>query len=377
MTSAVAIDGRPAMNVWTTAGLLGLFAVAVVATVVAAPLLVYSMTLATFGAAHVLSELRYVDRRFGRHLGIRRLAIMGFMLAGAVAARCSGVFGLLPPEKAVPLELAFVVLLALSAADGSGLRSTLAVTLAIALGAATLAAPFDTAVTLSVLHNLTPLAFLWEISKGRSRSAVMTLALFFLIGLPLLVATGLPGGALLASGLPLPSLDPLHAGPLGEHLYVYVPVPLLYGESATNLFSASVVAQCAHYTAVIVVLPAMLAARDPSARGIVPWPGGWIFAGLIALVSVITLIGFAHGFVPARALYGITASIHAWIEIPLIVIALTGGVHAEKRSPPITEAPLAQNDTIRARAGDNPIAQATNAASTTITIASPATTAPS
>jgi hypothetical protein len=43
--------------------------VLVTGTAVAAPLLAYSVTLASFGAAHVLSELRYVDLRFGRVLG--------------------------------------------------------------------------------------------------------------------------------------------------------------------------------------------------------------------------------------------------------------------------------------------------------------------
>ena len=92
----------------------------VVAVVVAAPLLVYSLTLATFGAAHVLSELRYVDRRFGRGLGIPRVVFMGLMLAGAVAARSGGVFGFIDAIDAVVIELSFVVALALSAAAENG-----------------------------------------------------------------------------------------------------------------------------------------------------------------------------------------------------------------------------------------------------------------
>jgi hypothetical protein len=63
-----------------------LFGSIVVIAAVAAPLLVYSLTLAMFGAAHVLSELRYVDRRFGRGLGLPYAAVMGALLAGAVAA---------------------------------------------------------------------------------------------------------------------------------------------------------------------------------------------------------------------------------------------------------------------------------------------------
>ena len=74
----------------------------------------------------------------------------------------------------------------------------------------------------------------------------MTLALTAFVGLPILVATGLPRIALAAVGLVVPSIDPLGAGPLGNHLYVYVPSQLQGAGSAIDLFSASVVAQCAH-----------------------------------------------------------------------------------------------------------------------------------
>jgi hypothetical protein len=175
-----------------------------------------------------------------------------------------------------------------------------------------------------------------------------------------------------AAGLVSRSLDPLGAGPLGHHLWVYVPAPLLAGGSAVDLFSASVVAQCGHYAAVIVLLPALLARESPAARGILPWPGGRPFAALVALVSAVAFWRFTQGFVPARALYGIAASIHAWIEIPLIVIALTGG--QARRRPRPAEAPLATVETTRARPADMPAAHAITAASTRITTPSAAAT---
>ena len=67
----------------------------------------------------------------------------------------------------------------------------------------------------------------------------------------------------------------------------------------------------------------ILQRRDSSAAGLLPWPRGIAFAAIVALASVVALQRFAGAFVEARALYGIAASIHAWIEIPLIVIALT------------------------------------------------------
>src|SRR6185436_6236478 len=99
----------------------------------------------------------------------RRVLFMGLMLAGAVAARSGGVLGFIDPTDAVVVELSFVVALALSAAAGKWPRRILGVGIAGALGVATLAAPFDTAISLSILHNLTPLAFLYEIVPPRSR----------------------------------------------------------------------------------------------------------------------------------------------------------------------------------------------------------------
>jgi MFS family permease len=342
----------------------------VVVAAVAAPLLIYSTTLATFGLAHVLSELRYVDRRFGRALGAPRILIMSVLLAGAVAARASGVFGLLGITAAVPLELGFVAALALSAARGSRLQRGLALGIAGVLGIATLAAPFDTAISLSILHNLTPLAFLWEISRPAWRWRIMLLALLVFVALPLFVATGLPRLALMSASIVAPSIDPLGAGPLADQLYVYVPVPLQDTASAIDLFSASVVAQCAHYAAVIFVLPAMLATSDPRAAGLVAWPRGRIFFPIIAVLSSLALYRFANGFGSARAFYGIAASFHAWVEIPLVIIAVTGRFQPNSKSPTSVEAPLAATETMKALIGDSAVTQMTIAASTTATTAS-------
>jgi hypothetical protein len=235
--------------------------------------------------------------------------------------------------------------------------------------------PFDTAISLSILHNLTPLAFLWEISQRKSRWRVMLPALLVFVGLPVLVATGLPRLALAAAGIVASPLDPLDAGPLAGHLYIYVPVPLQSAASAVDLFSASVVAQCAHYAAVILVLPAMLAAGDPEARGIVAWPRGRVFVAILVVLSSIALYRFASGFVAARSLYGIAASLHAWVEIPLVIIAVTQRRYPNSAIPISVEAPFAIVETTKALAAERPVAQRMMAASTTTTIASAQPTA--
>lgn len=322
---------KPGMGIaWTLTIAVGAL---VLCLAVLAPLLVYTVSLASFGAAHVLSELRYVDRRFGRALGELQIALMALLLAGAAGARALGVFDILDTQVAVVAELACVAALALSAAQGRGIRSTLAIGVAMLLAVATLVAPFDTVITLALLHNLTPLAFLWELLPSHARRQGMALAFVAFIALPLLVATGMPRLALTGLGLELPSLDPLGAGPIARHLYVYLPSPLLGSANAIDLFSGAVVAQCAHYAAVIVVLPALLARYAPGARGLVAWPRGSTFFAVVAGVSALLLVAFGHAFANTRAVYGIAASMHAWIEVPLIVLALTRSAHERETEP--------------------------------------------
>jgi hypothetical protein len=307
------------------------------------PLAAYSGALAVFGLPHVLSELRYVDRRFGRRLEPGLLVTVLAILAGIVAIRAATVFHLVPAGLGVPGELAAVTVMVLACARGATQRKALAIAVGVALGAGTLLAPFDTAIAMSVLHNLTPLAFLWQLAPAGQRARFMAPAAAALLGLPLLVATGLPRVALHGLGLVGGDADPLGAGGLAANLSVYVPPALEASRNAADLFTAAVVAQGAHYIAVIAVLPMLLARLDPAARGLLPWPRGHIFALLCLAVAAASLAGFSGGFGEARAVYGIAASFHAWIELPLIILALTAAQPSS--SPTSIEAALAMSET--------------------------------
>jgi hypothetical protein len=298
---------------------------------IAAPLAVYTVSLAAFGLPHVLSELRYVDRRFGLHVGRALLWRMFPLLLAIVAARAALVFYLVPAIIEVPTELALVALLALSLIDGTPGQRIAAVLIAFAIGGATALAPFNTAVVLAVLHNLTPLGFLWQITKGESRTRVMSLAALGFVGLPLLVATGLPR-LVLTSLSGTTEFDPLGAGPLHDHVYVYVPAALAVTSHAIDLFTASVVAQGAHYFCVIVVLPMMLGRVDRGAHGLFSWPSGAWFAVLCAGAATVGGLGFLNSFAESRALYGIFASVHAWLEIPVLIFALFGAARGLNKS---------------------------------------------
>ncbi len=308
------------------------------------PLAAYSAALAAFGLPHVLSELRYVDRRFGRRLEPGLVAMVLAMLAGIVAIRAATVFHLMPPTIGVPAELAGVTLMALACARGAVQRGALAGVTGIALGTATLLAPFGTAITLSILHNLTPLAFLWQLAPASQRGRIMAPAVAALLALPLLVATGLPRALLHGLGVAGTSADPIGAGPLAADLSVYVPPALETSRHAVDLFTASVVAQGGHYIAVIAVLPMLLARLDPQARGLVPWPGGRVFILLCAVVAGVSLAAFFAGFAEARAIYGLAASFHAWLELPILILALTA-VQRPSNSPKSIEPALAISET--------------------------------
>jgi hypothetical protein len=297
-----------------------------------APLAAYTVALAFFGLPHVLSELRYVDRRFGRRLPPALLAQIAALLCVIVAARACVLFGAAPASVGAPVELGSGALLALLCArggcarGGGGARKAVALSVAGAIGGATMIAPFTTSVAVAILHNFTPLGFLWQIAPRGERPRVMAAAGFGLLLLPLLAAMGAAHWALGAGPSPF---DPLGAGPLAEHLGVYVPRPFLDGPRAVDFFTASVIAQGAHYLGVIVILPWMLGRLDPGARGLVRWPRGVLFALFCAGVAGLALSGFFADFARARAYYGLFAAVHAWIEVPVLILALTGGVSGE------------------------------------------------
>jgi hypothetical protein len=331
---------------------------------IAEPLAAYSAALAIFGLPHVLSELRYVDCRFGRRVERRWLAEILLLLAAIIAIRLATVIQLLPPRIGVPAELAGVAILALACARGTLGRRALALAIGLAIGAAVLAEPFSTSVTLAVLHNLTPLALLWQLVPPPARMRAMAWAAGALLGLPLFVATGLPRLALEMLGIVGIGADPVRAGPLAEHIGVYVPPLLLDSNRAADFFTASVVAQGAHYLAVILVLPLLLRRLDSGAAGLVPWPRRFVL--LLGLAAAGSLAFFLTGFAAARSYYSVAAALHAWIEIPILVLALTGGVQARSK-PTSKDSMLASSDSVSAGPSRSPAIQATSSPSATTT----------
>jgi hypothetical protein len=320
-----AIPSRPLLDelllrpIAAVSGAVFLFVIAVAA--VALPLATYTTALAMFGFAHVGSELRYVDHRFGTRLGGGVLLWLGAGLAGTVAVRVAGMAGVMPYGAAIVLELAIV-----AAMTGSMVvtmrrfRAVGAIVAAVLFGSAVVA-PVPTFLFLAVAHNLTPLGFLADALDGVERRRVLTALSLPFVVLPLTIATGLPHALLAYAGLVAPELSMFAGGTLADNLGAYVPQAYLDAPWAVNVFSAAVFAQCMHYAVVIFVLPRLIAG-GAAAQTTLPWPNVGRFVLYLVALALVLAVGFSFDYGAARKLYALAALVHGWIEIPILVLAL-------------------------------------------------------
>lgn len=314
---------RPAVALLAAAGVL-LAALAAVA----APLATYAVTLATLGLAHVLAELRYVDARFAPRFGRRAGPLIVALLAGVVALRAGGLAGAVPRGALVTLELAAVALLAaatLPALARRG-RGPLAVGSAVvlALGAGLLLSPGATLVVLAGLHTLTPVGLLAERLRGEARRRALGACLAVFGGVPLLIASGLPEAALAAAAPALlaPDASPFAGLTLAANLPVYVPPPLLGSDLARHLFAAFAFLQVMHYAAVLHLLPRLDDEASWTGGALVPWPRRTWFTAGVVVAAVAVAPAFLAAFHDARSAYGLAAAVHAWLEVPALLVAL-------------------------------------------------------
>lgn len=320
------VDGRAGP------GVTAILVVAVVGSV-AWPLATYTLTLAAFGLAHVLAELRYVDLRFGRRLGRALAWAMVVALAGIVLARLGSIAGLLTGPAAIAVELgcglSLVALVLPSLWRTRPWAGVIGLVAAIGLALAILVAPAAGLLTIAVLHNLTPVGFVLEATSGSARRRAAWWCLVVFVAIPLVIVMGWGWWIVASAGIAAPEASPLGYGPLQEAMRAYLPVQRLPPVLALHLFSACVFLQCAHYVTVLGVMPRLLSA---GARGRLRWPGprAWL---LVLGATVLALLPFALDFAEARRGYGVLAAVHAWVELPLLLLALLGarGSHGTPR----------------------------------------------
>jgi hypothetical protein len=308
-------------------GAVVVFAAVAAALAAAAPLAAYAGSLALFGLPHVLAELRYVDGRFGRRTSRGHVVSIAVLLALVVALRALVMSGRVDAMDAIVVELGLVAVLAFVVVP-TLLARPLAAVPALLVGGALLAgswaAPLLTVVLLAVLHNVTPVGFLFErlgVRGMRGRAGWLVAILF--VGVPLLIASGLPSDALAAVGVFAPEATFGSVGGLAGHRRVFVPGGWFAGASVTHAFAAATYLQLLHYGAVLLVLPRLLRAGDGVVdRPLLPWPRARVLACVIAALALVTATFFVRDFRGTRAAYGMLAAVHAWIEIPVLLLAL-------------------------------------------------------
>lgn len=279
-----------------------------------APVWTYAISLLLFGLPHVLVELRYVDERFAGRLPRRAILGFGACLIGIVLMRALGLFGVGGSSERITTELAIGVALILVALPL--LRRTaappLATAIAVLLLGGILYAPVATLVIMALLHNLTPVGFLAERLRGRDRRRAMTACLVVFAAIPAALLLTPPSGTFL--------IGPLTIGHIDSHLPAFVPPALLGTELADRLFATAAYLQCMHYAVVLHVLPRLSGGAE-TAHATLPWPGRHVFAGLVAAIGLLTAIAFAVNFTGTRSVYALFAAVHAWIEIPVLLVA--------------------------------------------------------
>jgi hypothetical protein len=301
---------------------VGTLALAVLA--VAFPLATYAVSLALFGLPHVVSELRYVDLRFSERYGRGFMGAVGVGLLAVVLTRVATLSGVMDKGIGVALEMGLASLLVLPVAWrtlAQSVRMLMAVTAGSLLLIAATVAPLHAFLLLAVLHNLTPLGFLTE-RWGQEERPKLWAAVVAMVGVPALILTGWPHAALASLGLVQVDASPIPVGSLGGHLGAFIHRDFHTRWWAPHLFAAAAFGQCTHYVATLHVLPRQLPA---DARGLAPWPSTGVVVGALALASLGLFPAWVRDFSHARSLYGVLASVHVWLELPVLLAAALDG----------------------------------------------------
>jgi hypothetical protein len=276
------------------------------------PFTTYATTLATFGIAHVAIELRYVDSRFHAQLDGALERSLVLLLMSIALLRCCAIFGWMPSGLAHLIELSFGIGLVLIATQHVYRQNwqlgLLGMAIGGTIGIGIIIDPIATSTTFAILHNLTPIGFILE-HQDRQNYVQKLLVCGCIFGiLPLLI--------ILYQFL---SISHLALETNIAYLSAFIAPVWQKSTLVYPLFSAVVFLQCMHYTAVIGLFSQWTSDRSPT---LLPWCANRYFYCLLGGISVCLLIAFQHNFGLTRSLYGIVASIHAWLEIPLLLLSI-------------------------------------------------------
>jgi hypothetical protein len=304
---------RAGAALWSITGAAAFVAVSV------APIATFLVLIVGFGFLHVLTELRYVDARFSGRLDRRWLWLMLALVMCIAGVRSLLIFGAIPYAWGVGIEAAIGVALA-----GLGMvllpRYRFVVAAGIlAFAAIAIVSPLHALLTIAILHNLTPLGFFAERLPAQDRARVLAILSVPFVIIPLVLATGAPLDAMHRLTGVTPDWTPFGFGPAERHMGAFLPPEMIGERAAYAAFAGAVFAQIMHYLAVIVILPRL---QPMTAATLVPWPQGWAFWAFCGGACAALIAFYLSDYGQAKALYGLFAAIHSWIEVPILIAAL-------------------------------------------------------
>lgn len=291
---------------------------------VAFPLFTYTFALAVFGFAHVATELRYINNRFSRRLNSNLRFRIIQLLSIIFILRILQVSGIISSSISIPLELSCVVglifIIIPTLIKKNYVFGILGIILCIALMTGVYMAPTLTLLLFAFLHNLTPVGFIAEKLRGveRKRAIVACFILFCVI--PIIIVSGLPHKILSHINLVKLEASFIQAGKLENNLAAYIPHQLHTQEIAIYAFSAAVFLQCMHYAVVIGIFSKWNKNQSEEIHKLTYYKQ--IFYFIVFLISTILFYKFVISFAHTRAIYGIVAAIHAWVEIPILLLCI-------------------------------------------------------
>lgn len=297
------------------------------------PLLVWATTLAAFGVPHAIVELRWVWRRYAASWVQLRAVVA--LLAAVFLVRLLALQYAWPAHWIAAAELGIGMLLVVAVswrdANSSRARSGVGAVVFALMGWGLSVAPIDALLVLAVVHNVVPVALLFDrlrdpdLSPRQRRGWGLAVAGGFTI-LPLWLATGGAAHWCEVAGPGTTAMDAELAAPLQltvvDGLMAFVP-SWFPPARALDLLRTAAFLQCLHYVLVLLVLPRLgPVPRSPAPAG-APASRDLPLQLLVAGLAVLFLVAFLGDFRDTRATYGMLAAVHVWAELPAVLLACT------------------------------------------------------